>query len=167
MDHTKLAIERLERRAGRERMARQEAERLLESKSRELYLANTNLQEWSNNLEEQVRQRTAEIQQKNTELETLIAERERFTANITHELRSPLQGILGFANLGISRGETASKEKIEKWFQTIQNSGDTLLALVNNLLDMAKLDAGMMDIVIQHFTVQALFDDVYNEFSLR
>ncbi len=163
----KEAIKRLERRANRERTARQEAEKLLENKSRELFLANNRLQEWSSKLEERVMKRTGELEQQTRELQALITERERFTANVTHELRTPLQGILGFANLGISRAESATREKNEKWFKAIHHSGDTLLTLVNNLLDIAKLDAGMMEIVLQHFTVEDLYNDVYNEFTLR
>jgi signal transduction histidine kinase len=166
-DTDNAALDRLQRRANRERAARHEAEKLLENKSRELYLANQRLQEWSNTLEARVQKRTEELELQTRELQALISERERFTANVTHELRTPLQGILGFANLGINRGANASQEKIEKWFKAIHHSGDTLLQLVNNLLDIAKLDAGMMEIVIQHFTVEELFNDVYNEFTLR
>lgn len=160
-------IDRLTRRAERERHSRQQAEKLLESKSRELYLANQSLVESSNTLEERVQQRTEEIEQQTRELQVLIKERERFTANVTHELRTPLQGILGFASLGESRCANATPEKLEKWFKTIHLSGETLLALVNNLLDIAKLDANMMDIVHQNFTVNDLFQDVNNEFALR
>ena len=160
-------LARLERRALRERQARLQAEKLLETKSRELYLANLSLLESSNTLEERVQQRTEELELQTRELQVLLKERERFTANITHELRTPLQGILGFANLGANRCAKASPEKLEKWFKTIHQSGETLLALVNNLLDLAKLDANMMEIVHQNFTVEELFQDVYNEFSLR
>ncbi len=158
---------RLKRRAARERAARKEAETLLEDKSRELYLANTRLHEWSATLEARVLQRTEELEQQTRELQTLLIERERFTANVTHELRTPLQGILGFANLGMTKGADAPGVKIEKWFKAIHHSGNTLLLLVNNLLDIAKLDAGMMDIVVQHFTVNELYNDVSSEFTLR
>jgi len=167
MSDLEKELGRLQKRTERERAARQEAERLLEHKSRELYEANQRLQEWSSTLEERVLHRTEELEQQTRELQVLVSDRERFTAALTHELRTPLQGILGFANLGISRGDKASYVKIEKWFNAIHRSGETLLTLVNNLLDVAKFDAGMMEIAPIDFSAEDLYNDAYNEFTLR
>lgn len=68
-----------------------------------------------------------------------------FLANMTHELRTPLQGIIGFSSLGVKRYDKVKKEKVLKYFETIQNSADTLLSLVNNLLDLTKLESGKME----------------------
>ena len=68
-----------------------------------------------------------------------------FLANMTHELRTPLQGIIGFSSLGEKKVSKAPTEKIELYFNTIRSSADTLLSLVNNLLDLSKLQAGKMD----------------------
>ncbi len=68
-----------------------------------------------------------------------------FLANMTHELRTPLQGIIGFSSLGVKRSEKASPEKVKKYFTTIQDSANTLLSLVNNLLDLTKLQSGKMN----------------------
>lgn len=68
-----------------------------------------------------------------------------FLANMSHELRTPMHGILSFSNLGMSRLETASKDKLGKYFQRINESGSRLLFLINDLLDLSKLEAGKMN----------------------
>ncbi|MBU2647914.1 PAS domain S-box protein [bacterium] len=64
-----------------------------------------------------------------------------FLSNISHELRTPMQGILGYARLGIDRVKSLSKDKIETYFKEIQASGVRLLLLLNNLLDLSKLES--------------------------
>ncbi len=67
-----------------------------------------------------------------------------FLANISHELRNPLHGILSFANLGIHRIDQTKPERLRHYFTKILSSGNGLLALLNDLLDLAKLEAGKM-----------------------
>ena len=69
-----------------------------------------------------------------------------FLANMSHELRTPLHGILSFGRLGVSRLETAPQAKILKYFQQIVGSGEILLHLLNDLLDLSKLEAGRMEL---------------------
>ena len=72
-----------------------------------------------------------------------------FLANISHELRTPLHVIIGFAKLGLKKNTTSKPEKILKYFERIRGSGDTLLELVNNLLDLSKLESGKMNFEFQ------------------
>ncbi|MBN1589520.1 MAG: PAS domain-containing sensor histidine kinase [Pirellulales bacterium] len=65
-----------------------------------------------------------------------------FLANMSHELRTPLHGILSFATFGIKRSGTASRESLTDYFQTIEQSGQTLLRLITDLLDLARLESG-------------------------
>lgn len=76
----------------------------------------------------------------------LAAERamSAFIANMSHEIRTPLHGILSFANFGLKKIDKASKEKLEDYFQEIHDSGETLLYILNDLLDLSKLKAGKM-----------------------
>ena len=67
-----------------------------------------------------------------------------FLANMTHELRTPLQGMIGFSSLGVRRAEKLTAAKSKKYFETINDSANTLLSLVNNLLDLTKLESGKM-----------------------
>ncbi len=71
-------------------------------------------------------------------------EKSAFLANISHELRTPMHAILGFSELGIKKFETASAEKLFTYFSRIQESGQRLLDLLNNLLDISKFEAGRM-----------------------
>ncbi len=68
-----------------------------------------------------------------------------FLANMSHELRTPMHGILSFSNLGLKKLETASPDVLKRYFSNIEKSGTRLMALLNDLLDLAKLEAGKMD----------------------
>ncbi len=74
-----------------------------------------------------------------------------FLANMTHELRTPMHAVLSFAELGQARIETASTEKISNYFSQIRDSGKHLLDLINDLLDLTKMEAGQMQ---YHFAPQ-------------
>ena len=87
-----------------------------------------------------------------------------FLANISHELRTPLHGILSFAGMGVKRHATAVPEKLLGYFQKIQQSGTTLLDLVNDLLDLAKLESGKMDFDFQPTEISVLVATVVDEF---
>jgi PAS domain S-box-containing protein len=77
---------------------------------------------------------------------TIAANRAKseFLANISHELRTPIHGILGYARLGIKRSDSLSREKLNEYFSTIQESGTRLMHLLNNVLDFSKLEVGKM-----------------------
>lgn len=72
------------------------------------------------------------------------AAKSEFLANMSHELRTPLHAILNYAQFGLSKLETASLDKLQKYFHQIERQGHHLLNLVNDLLDLAKLEAGKM-----------------------
>jgi signal transduction histidine kinase len=77
-----------------------------------------------------------------------------FLANISHELRTPMHGILSFAKFGLSKSN-ATPEKIHEYFTHINQSAERLLKLLNDLLDLSKLEAGKMDLQIaQHDMAQ-------------
>ncbi len=65
-----------------------------------------------------------------------------FLANMSHELRTPMHGILSYAKFGQQKIETATKEKLKTYFDEIHDSGARLMALLNDLLDLSKLEAG-------------------------
>ena len=68
-----------------------------------------------------------------------------FLANMSHELRTPLHAILGFAEMGEARSHGGDGHKIAHCFERIHNSGSRLLSLLNDLLDLAKMEVGKMD----------------------
>jgi len=70
----------------------------------------------------------------------------KFISNITHELRTPMHAIQSYANFGVKRIETESLDKLLKYFTQIKSSGDRLLILIDNLLDLSKLESGTLTI---------------------
>jgi signal transduction histidine kinase len=75
-----------------------------------------------------------------------------FLATVSHELRTPLNSILGFGDLLTEVDSLDAKQK--RWVQNIQTSGKSLLALINDVLDLAKLEAGKMQVHIEEFSLR-------------
>lgn len=90
-----------------------------------------------------------------------------FLANISHELRTPLHGVLSFADLGLKKVTTAPPDKLHSYFHQIKSSGNLLLALLNDLLDLAKLEAGKMDFECRPTDLNLLVATVADEFEAR
>ncbi|SFC16490.1 sensor histidine kinase [Pseudoalteromonas denitrificans] len=86
-----------------------------------------------------------------------------FLANISHELRTPMLGILGFAELGMTKIDKVEKEKLFKYFVRIFESGTRLLKLLNNLLDLSKLEAGKMQFDFYEQSILVVLNDTLIE----
>jgi signal transduction histidine kinase/CheY-like chemotaxis protein len=130
-------IARLERRLQRERIARKEAESILEEKSVELFHSNLELKELTKHLELRVEERTKELEQSRDEALKLAEVKSEFLANMSHELRTPLNGVLGMLTL---LKNTSLSDKQAKLVNTAVNSGELLLTLINDVLDLSKLE---------------------------
>ncbi|MGI9649643.1 ATP-binding protein [Chryseobacterium sp. RLHN22] len=96
---------------------------------------------------------------------TVAAEtKENFLANMSHEIRTPLSGILGFTNLLQKRPlDETSKEFVS----SIQRSGENLMAIINDILDLSKIEAGMMRITKGIFSINGLVNSVETFFVER
>lgn len=79
-----------------------------------------------------------------------------FLSNMSHELRTPMHAILSYSGFGINRIDKAGRKKLLKYFQQINVSGKRLLHLLNNLLDMSKLEAGKMELMIEEGDLHSL-----------
>ncbi len=113
------------------------------------------------------------IERKKTE-EQLITAKERaeesdrlktaFLQNMSHEIRTPLNGILGFASLLTDDELTA--DEVKKYANLIQNSGNRLFELINNIIDISKIESGNITIIEKGFSIDKLLDDIVNQFII-
>ena len=99
----------------------------------------------------QLRQRSAEVEQKNAELEQISQMKSRFLASMSHELRTPLNAIIGFSEVLDARMFGELNKKQAEYVKDIHESGHHLLALVNDILDLSKIEAGRMELDLSRF----------------
>lgn len=88
-----------------------------------------------------------------------------FLANISHELRTPMHGILGFAKLGRDKSEKAERKKLGTFFKEIVKSGSNLLMLLDDLLNLSKLESGKVEYNFETENIVNVIEDVINEFE--
>jgi signal transduction histidine kinase len=83
-----------------------------------------------------------------------------FLANMSHELRTPLNAILGYSELTIEDLDNAGLEELSGFVQKIRLSGEHLLKLINDILDLSKIEAGKMDLYLETFDLAPLVEEV-------
>ncbi|MBU3916710.1 GAF domain-containing protein, partial [bacterium] len=98
--------------------------------------------------------------------ETASQAKSEFLANISHELRTPMHGILGFADLGLTRFSKINKEEVMSYFGEIRSSGRRLLTLLDSLLDLSKLEAGKVNYTFRKVGLSELVSTVLNELEI-
>jgi signal transduction histidine kinase/CheY-like chemotaxis protein len=126
---------------------------------------------WVFVLRRQVGGQTRLIEQKLLEVEKLKEKAEaaseaksQFLANMSHEIRTPMNGILGMTELAM-QAESAEEQK--ECLSTLRSSGDALLAILNDLLDLSKIEAGKFEIEEEPFSVRELVADAGKMFTYR
>jgi GAF domain-containing protein/anti-sigma regulatory factor (Ser/Thr protein kinase) len=97
-----------------------------------------------------------EIEQKSRELEDASRHKSQFLANMSHELRTPLNAILGYTELIVDKIYGEVPEKISEVLERVQKSGQHLLGLINDVLDLSKIEAGQLTLGLSDYA----FNDV-------
>src|SRR6202040_719839 len=101
-----------------------------------------------------------ELELKNREVERANQLKSQFLASMSHELRTPLNAILGFSEL-LSREEPIIKtDKYKRWTEHIVHGGKHLLQLVNDVLDLSKIEAGHIELTLENFAVETAIPEV-------
>jgi signal transduction histidine kinase len=103
------------------------------------------------------RQQTAiELMKAKDEAEASSRAKSQFLANMSHELRTPLNAIIGYSELIQEDAEVEGRKDIISDLSKIKDAGQYLLGLVNDILDLSKIEAGQMDLYLEHFEVRSL-----------
>lgn len=145
------------RRYQRERLAREEAETLLDIKSRALFEANEALKVQAATLEDQVRERTADLARAKAEAERANDAKTAFLAMISHEIRTPLNGVLGMAE-ALSDTDLGAGQR--DMLDVMTASGQALLSIINDILDLSKIEAQQLEVEEIEFDLFELLDGV-------
>ena len=114
-------------------------------------------------LYEQLQGHLGELETANAQIAEVSRLKSEFLANMSHELRTPLNAILGFSEL--LRDDIAGKfteKQRQDSLANIHNSGRHLLSLINDVLDLTKIEAGRMDLVYEEFALESAFREVLN-----
>lgn len=141
--------------------------------------ARNELQVNNQQLEDLIEWRTKELSETNEQLSAEVIGRKQaqeraehanqakseFLANMSHELRTPMHAILSFSAMGEDKIDTATKDKLKFYFCRVRESGERLLGLLNNLLDLSKLEAGRMELDMQEHDLSVVVEEVALELS--
>ena len=135
--------ERIEVRTGDELESLAEAFNMMAAQLRESYT----------NLEQRIEERTRELAQANTMLAVASQHKSEFLSRTSHELRTPLNAIIGFSGVLLNGSYGSLNEKQRDYLQDVLASGQHLLALINDILDLAKVEAGRMELDLSSFSL--------------
>jgi PAS domain S-box-containing protein len=115
-------------------------------------------------LEELINERTEELRLAKKEADEANKAKSEFLANMSHEIRTPMNAVLGYAEL---LGFTLEDRTQRDYLESIKSSGKSLLTLINDILDLSKIEAGKLELQFEFVSSQIFFSEFERIFSLR
>lgn len=139
-------------------------------KNKEIEFAQQELTIHKNNLEQLIIDRTKELKESNNNLKKSQIKAEKsdklktaFLSNMSHEIRTPLNSIIGLSM--ILKQKNIDKKKTDEFLEIIENKGHLLLNIINDIIDIAKVESNELVIVKKNCNVPKLLEDVYSTFE--
>ena len=108
-----------------------------------------------------------ELERKSAELEVASRHKSEFLASMSHELRTPLNAVIGFSEVLLERMFGDLNERQEEYLRDIWDSGRHLLELLNDILDLSKVEAGRMELEPSTFSVADVLDSCLSQLRAR
>ncbi|HNB40240.1 MAG TPA: ATP-binding protein, partial [Anaerolineales bacterium] len=122
----------------------------------ELKVVQQELADLNRSLEQRIEERTIEVRQTNLALERALLAKDEFLANMSHELRTPLNGILGMAEILLEEEYGLLNERQHAYVNLIDSSGHHLLSLINDVLDLSKVEVGKLELDTEKVFIEDL-----------
>lgn len=157
-------IARLSKRVDRERQARMLAEQLLEERSLELYHSNEALKASTDKLKEEVERQTLQLRLALERAGAATKAKDEFLANLSHEVRTPLNAIIGLISL---LRKTQMSDEQGSYVQLMHSSSAALLEILNDVLDFSKIEAGKLALESVAFSLTQWAEDTVTPHALQ
>ncbi|HEX2724140.1 MAG TPA: hybrid sensor histidine kinase/response regulator [Gemmatimonadaceae bacterium] len=146
----------------KQQQIREQAEMLAESQRRELELQHrAELLESEARSAAQLTELNTQLKERQNELEQAMGVRNRFYASMSHELRTPINAVIGYSTLMIDNIYGPLNEKQREGLQRTLRAARHLLELVNDVLDLSKIEAGKIELALQSVNIPSLIEDLF------